>query len=297
MARVFDIAKDMSVGATALFTKPNKLEFEKVYYPYLLIGKKNYVGMKYEGTAAPKMDAKGIEIVRRDKIAVLRSTLSEILQLCLKQHYPEAATCLRGMIDKFVTNSLTVDDVETSKSLKAEYANDLQPQVQVVKKMKSRRAFGVPRVGDRVPFVIVEDASLPHMSMRAEHPDFVRRNRLKLDRLYYLDLVKTALVRVLKHVPIGNVEDMFAAARSHLVRESMGIRDVTSFFTVAANAPKSKRPLEDATVKDGVKDVVKARVFKDGSVSVAGPPPKKPKPAPKKKAAPNLGSLDFFLRK
>lgn len=48
---------------TAKFIKPIKLEFEKVYYPYLLINKKRYAGLywtrpdKYD-----KMDSKGIEV-------------------------------------------------------------------------------------------------------------------------------------------------------------------------------------------------------------------------------------------
>lgn len=48
------------------FIKPIKLEFEKVYFPYLLISKKRYAGLywtrpeKYD-----KMDTKGIEVSRR----------------------------------------------------------------------------------------------------------------------------------------------------------------------------------------------------------------------------------------
>lgn len=48
---------------TAKFVRPIKLEFEKVYFPYLLINKKRYAGLywtrheKYD-----KMDTKGIEV-------------------------------------------------------------------------------------------------------------------------------------------------------------------------------------------------------------------------------------------
>ena len=48
---------------TAKFIKPINLEFEKVYFPYLLISKKRYAGLywtrpeKYD-----KMDTKGIEV-------------------------------------------------------------------------------------------------------------------------------------------------------------------------------------------------------------------------------------------
>ena len=49
------------------FKKPIKLEFEKVYHPYLLMNKKKYAGMMWTNPKKPdKMDAKGIETVRRD---------------------------------------------------------------------------------------------------------------------------------------------------------------------------------------------------------------------------------------
>ena len=68
-----DIKEAMRLGEEAAgeisktFISPIKLEFEKVYRPYLLLSKKKYAGLLY--TKPEKhdyIDAKGIESVRRD---------------------------------------------------------------------------------------------------------------------------------------------------------------------------------------------------------------------------------------
>ena len=64
-----DIAEAMKLGAEAAiavsqkFAHPIRLEFEKVYYPYLLISKKRYAGLYWtKATHYDKMDTKGIEV-------------------------------------------------------------------------------------------------------------------------------------------------------------------------------------------------------------------------------------------
>lgn len=61
---------------TAKFVKPIKLEFEKVYFPYLLISKKRYAGLYWTKPEKwDKMDTKGIE-VRSFRISLcLRATV------------------------------------------------------------------------------------------------------------------------------------------------------------------------------------------------------------------------------
>ncbi len=76
------VAEAMKLGQEAAeyvsekFVKPIKLEFEKVYYPYLLINKKRYAGLYFtRPDKHDKMDCKGIETVRRDNCTLVKPHL------------------------------------------------------------------------------------------------------------------------------------------------------------------------------------------------------------------------------
>ena len=67
------LGKDAADYVTQYFVQPIKLEFEKVYCPYLLMNKKRYAGLLWtKPEKFDKLDAKGIETVRRDNCGLVR---------------------------------------------------------------------------------------------------------------------------------------------------------------------------------------------------------------------------------
>merc|ERR1712151_738950 len=87
---VDSIAEAMSLGQEAAnmvsdtFIKPIKLEFEKVYCPYLLMNKKRYAGLYWTSPEKyDKLDAKGIETVRRDNCGLVRQLVETSLRMVL----------------------------------------------------------------------------------------------------------------------------------------------------------------------------------------------------------------------
>lgn len=87
---VESIAEAMRLGAHAAefisktFKPPIKLEFEKVYCPYLLVQKKRYAGLHFtKADVHDKIDTKGLETVRRDNCQLVGNVMSTCLELLL----------------------------------------------------------------------------------------------------------------------------------------------------------------------------------------------------------------------
>ena len=67
-----ELGKEAAAFVSQHFIDPIKLEFEKVYCPYLLMNKKRYAGLLWtKPTKYDKMDCKGIETVRRDNCGLV----------------------------------------------------------------------------------------------------------------------------------------------------------------------------------------------------------------------------------
>ncbi len=163
-----DIKEAMRLGREAAavvskeFIAPIKLEFEKVYWPYLLMNKKRYAGLywtrpdKYD-----KIDTKGIETVRRDNCALVKNLVTECLDLILVERSPQKAiNAVKKVISDLLCNKLDLSLLVISKSLgKGASSEDYaakQAHVELAERMRKRDPTSAPAVGDRVPYVIIK---------------------------------------------------------------------------------------------------------------------------------------------
>ena len=186
----FKMAKWMAGEITKDFRAPNDLEFEKIYYPYVLYSKKRYAAIKFEELGEKgKMDVKGLALVRRDFSPITREILKESLDTILHaKNTPTAIKETREKIRKVLDNEYPMEKFVMSKTLKNDYKNTCQPHLHVADKIYERTGFPVPS-GSRVPFVYIEDRANPDIkqSFKAEDPAFARDNGLIVDRLFYIE--------------------------------------------------------------------------------------------------------------
>jgi len=186
----FKMAKWLAGEITKDFKAPNDLEFEKIYYPYVLYSKKRYAAVKFEELGEKgKIDVKGLALVRRDFCPITREILRESLDTILHvKNTPTAVNETREKIRKVLDNEYPMEKFCMSKTLKNDYKNMCQPHLHVADKIFNRTGFPVPS-GSRVPFVYIEDRDNVDIkqSFKAEDPVFARDNGLIIDRLFYIE--------------------------------------------------------------------------------------------------------------
>ena len=84
LAKAMELGQEAADYVSGKFIKPIKLEFEKVYFPYLLINKKRYAGLYWTNPNKwDKMDSKGIETVRRDNCRLVQTVIETSLRMLL----------------------------------------------------------------------------------------------------------------------------------------------------------------------------------------------------------------------
>jgi len=208
------------------FPKPICLDFEKVFFPYLLLSKKRYAGVHWtKPDMYEKINFKGVESVRRDtcrlvsrlvesvgkkileeplqKILAFASSSSSSYSEACKQHFSEgvknARNYVRAEISSLMCGKTSMFLLEISKGLSKcieGYANQ-QPHVELAKKMTKRNPLNSPKVGSRIKYVIVNQNHKLHKGPRekalvhekAEDPLWILQHpeeKIELDIEYYV---------------------------------------------------------------------------------------------------------------
>ncbi|KAH6686248.1 DNA polymerase delta catalytic subunit [Plectosphaerella plurivora] len=190
-----DLAEAMKLGEEAAgyvsskFTKPIKLEFEKVYFPYLLINKKRYAGLYWtKPEKYDKMDTKGIETVRRDNCLLVQTVIEKVLRMILiDQDVNGAQEYVKDTIADLLQNKVDMSKLVITKALtKDDYAAK-QAHVELAQRMKKRDAGSAPGLGDRVAYVMIKGSAGAKNYEKSEDPIYVLENNVPIDTKYYLD--------------------------------------------------------------------------------------------------------------
>ncbi|KAI8903729.1 DNA polymerase family B-domain-containing protein [Gorgonomyces haynaldii] len=184
-----DLGREAAQFVTTHFKKPINLDFEKVYFPYLLINKKRYAGLYWtKPDKHDKLDAKGIETVRRDSCRLVSTVIeTSLYKLLIDRDVPGAEQYVKKTIADLLQNKVDLSLLVISKGLgKTDYAAK-QAHNELAIRMRERDPGSAPNIGDRVSYVIIKGTAKAAAYEKAEDPIYVLDNNIPIDTKYYLD--------------------------------------------------------------------------------------------------------------
>ncbi|KAF2014828.1 hypothetical protein BU24DRAFT_423744 [Aaosphaeria arxii CBS 175.79] len=263
LAKAMELGQEAADYVSSKFIKPIKLEFEKVYFPYLLINKKRYAGLYYTNPNKwDKMDTKGIETVRRDNCRLVQSVIETCLRMLLIERDREGAQeFVKETISDLLQNKIDMSNLVITKALTKQEDKEgnggytaKQAHVELAERMKKRDAGSAPALGDRVAYVMVKGATGAKNYEKSEDPIYVLENNIPIDTRYYLDnQLAKPLGRIFEPI-LGEKKANQLLTGEHTRSISVAAPTMGGLMKFAKKTQTCmgcKKPLVNATEKDG----------------------------------------------
>ena len=264
----FKNANDLSDEITMkLFKSPCKLEFEKIYSPYILLKKKHYAGLKKEFlNDKAVIDVKGLAVVRKENSFVVVDFLKRVLDLLLIHRSPARVfNELEKYLEDIVEGNIDVSKFIMGKTMKdREEYKDPASIAHFVLASRFNKRIGREHYthGDRVEYIqyIPEYISdyfdktvrnqttlwgqekirqLPNVRNlktldKIEDPKFIQENNLRIDYDYYVQSLQTKLKDLLQFYFIKKDVDI-------LFKKYIRIFDTPMYFSSKSGKRKLKQ--------------------------------------------------------
>ena len=260
-----DVAEAMRLGRLAAellsaeYIKPIKLEFEKVYYPYLLLNKKRYAGLLWTKPDKPdKKDMKGVESVRRDNCQLASTMVDKVLDILLiEKNLEKAKAFTKGKVADLLNNNVDISMLIITKGVSRDIEGDAykvrMPHIELIKRMKLRNNDVKFAVGDRIPFVILCGKINSKNFENSEDPEYAFNNNLPLDLEYYLDKqVRPPLERIFE--VICDPKEIFEGEHTRKTKQQYISNKVGMglFFKPVSQCMNCKKELSKADLEKAI---------------------------------------------
>lgn len=192
------LSRELGIAISKEFKKtikpPHDLEWEKLFWPFILFSKKRYCANKYEHDDNKfKFNSMGIVLKRRDNAHIVKTIYGGVIDIIMnRQDIPASIEYLNGKLGELVEGKFPMEELIITKSLKADYKDPLAIAHKVLAdRMGERDEGNRPQVNDRIPFVYIQTPPAPRgkkvlQGDRIEHPDYIRENNIKPDYEFYI---------------------------------------------------------------------------------------------------------------
>jgi DNA polymerase elongation subunit (family B) len=240
--RTLTLSIEMGVITGELVKKrlpfPHDLEYEKTFWPFLILTKKRYVGNKYEFNPDKyKQDYNGIVLKRRDNAPIVKEICGGIINRLIDDKDPDKARqftidCMNSMFN----SEYNIKYFLTSKTLKLKesYADWTKiAHVVLADRISQRDPGNCPQSGDRIEFAAVQIPNVTKTTLqgeRIETPQFIKDNNLKIDYEFYMtNQIMNPSLQFLSLV-IPNAEHIFDEFKIRIENEKKGRSNIMNFI-------------------------------------------------------------------
>lgn len=216
---------------------PHDLEYEKTFWPFLILTKKRYVGNKYENN--PNyfyQDYNGIVLKRRDNAPIVKEICGGIINRLIDMKNPDMAKQYTiDCMNKLFNNEYNIKYFLTSKTLKMKdsYADWTRiAHVVLADRIAKRDPGNCPQSGDRIEFAAVQLANVTRNTLqgeRIETPQYIADKKLKIDYEFYMtnQIMNPALQFLSLAIP--RADKIFEEFKIRTENERMGRTNILEF--------------------------------------------------------------------
>jgi DNA polymerase elongation subunit (family B) len=229
---------------------PQKIVYEKTFQPFILVTKKKYVGLKYEGKKNYEtgeispgngyLTSMGIVLKRRDNAVIVKIVVGGIVDEIVKtKDVNKAIIYVSNTLTKMFAGEYKMDKFIISKTLKSAYKkpNSIAHKV-LADRMAIRDPGNAPQPSDRIPYVFAHMNIDPNkkdvlQGDLIEHPEYVISNKMSLDYLYYLEhQIQTPASQILElMMPKKEVDKLFGKFALREKNKRSGQKTLDSYTT------------------------------------------------------------------
>ncbi|KAL6933461.1 hypothetical protein ACO0R3_002568 [Hanseniaspora guilliermondii] len=193
----FKHGREMAKVISDMNPDPIKLKFEKLYHPCILVTKKRYVGNMFEteDDAVPVLQAKGLEIIRRDGTPLLQKLMETSVKILFDtKNISIVQNFITKEFEKLYRGRYLVQDLCFSRKVKMGYykrENSLPPAAYLAKELMDEDESADVQYKQTVRYVVVRSKNKNALLReKATTPiDFMKNrksNNLQLDMEYYI---------------------------------------------------------------------------------------------------------------
>ena len=168
---------------------PQKLNYEKCMYPFILFSKKRYVGNLYEKDDVNfKQKSMGIVLKRRDNANIVKKIYGGIIDIILNQQDLELSVkFLREELRNLVNGNMDINDLILSKTLRGFYKDPTKIAHKVLAdRIGVREPGNKPAINDRIQYIYIKNDEAKLQGDKIETLEFITQNQLKPDYLHYI---------------------------------------------------------------------------------------------------------------